>query len=238
MSKVSGSRRRESAGKAFGRGSQRGTRERSRLSAAAVAARPAAERVKPRAFLIPRFDDICSRRAKSPRWEEARAAGARAHEEPGARSRPFGRAERRCAGRRRSRVSGSDVGRAASRWPSQVPSERERREERRGRADWSCSSAAEERHGTRPLAVTVTEGGGSPSRRKMTWLFPTSFSLSDDRARPKVTAHEFSRRARSAAPGASTPSPSAGECEGSPLALPKIRPRPEGAEKKLPSGFA
>jgi len=180
--------------------------------------------------LIPRFDDICSRRAKSPRWEEARAAGARAHEEPGARSRPFGRAERRCAGRRRSRVSGSDVGRAASRWPSQVPSERERREERRGRADWSCSSAAEERHGTRPLAVTVTEGGGSPSRRKMTWLFPTSFSLSDDRARPKVTAHEFSRRARSAAPGASTPSPSAGECEGSPLALHKIRPRPQGAE--------
>ena len=136
--------------------------------------------------MIPRFDDICSRRAKSPRGEEARAAGARAHEEPGARSRPFGRAERRCAGRRRSRVSGSDVGRAASRWPSQVPSERERREERRGRADWSCSSAAEERHGTRPLAVT--EGGGSPPRRKMTWLFPTSFSLSDEPAGRKVTA--------------------------------------------------
>jgi hypothetical protein len=31
---------------------------------------------------------------------------------------------------------------------------------------------------------------------KMIWLFPTSFSLSDERESRKVTAHELSRRAR------------------------------------------
>ena len=54
---------------------------------------------------------LCSgtRRAKSPRGEEARAAGARAREGPGARSSPFGRAASRCARR------------------AQVPSKRKRR---------------------------------------------------------------------------------------------------------------
>src|SRR5260370_21102969 len=56
---------------------------------------------------------IRSRRAKSPRGEEARAAGARARAGSGARSRPFGRAERR--------------------WRSQIPNGRQRRAEvRRG----------------------------------------------------------------------------------------------------------
>src|SRR6266852_4323157 len=63
--------------------------------------------LRPRALLVPPACDISSQRAKSPREEEARAAGARASEGSGQRSSPFGR--------------------AASRWRSQIPNERKRR---------------------------------------------------------------------------------------------------------------
>jgi len=49
-----------------------------------------------------------SRRAKSPRGEEARAAGARARLGTRLAVEPLRRAASRCAGRRRSRASGSD----------------------------------------------------------------------------------------------------------------------------------